>query len=240
MNLKTYKSNTYTTKTDKLVNYVSSIIILLLIIIGQMNINLTDPTIQAAIISILGAIIAAFGASYLTTYLTDRKEKRAYKKRMLQTKDALFKLLNNNYLHIIKLEVLEYKEYYSLLMNNQYPSIILSDRKILSIDVFEIIKEREVIEMCMFYNLPIDLFFGVLKTYSQLYDVAINKIDIYIKDELNNIGVKPITLPDNSFIQEDTLQRFLQYQKTIMKDNIATFEMYIKDTEDLIDFLKQA
>ncbi len=225
----------YFTKTDNMINCMSVGFITILLSIGYSKTHPMDSNLLTIIATLSSGILA----SVSTVWLTDRKEKKAYKKRMLQTKDALFKLLNNNYLHIIKLEVLEYKEYYSLLMNNQYPNIILSDRKILSIDVFEIIKEREVIEMCMFYNLPIDLFFGVLKTYSQLYDVAINKIDIYIKDELNNIGVKPITLPDNSFRQEDTLQRFLQYQKTIMRENIATFEMYIKDTEDLIDFLKQ-
>lgn len=228
------------TQNDKFVLSISSLIILTISFYAYLKQSNMTTSDYYALFTVIATLTSGLIASISTVWLTDRKEKQAYEKRMLQTKDALFKLLNNNYLRIIKLEVLEYKQYYSLLMNNQYPNIILSDRKILSIDVFEIIKEREVIEMCMFYNLPIDLFFGVLKTYSQLYDVAINKIDIYIKDELNNIGVKPITLPDNSFIQEDTLQRFLQYQKTIMKDNIATFEMYIKDTEDLIDFLKQA
>lgn len=137
MSLKSYKLKTYIISTDQLVNNTSSITIISLIIIGHMNINFTDTTIQAAFIGFVGALIAAFGASYLTVLQTNSKDKKKHSEQLRIVHQSLILNIQDFYLPKLYAIVKQEDEFIETLKKKS-KSHKIPYTSFLNIDIFSI------------------------------------------------------------------------------------------------------
>lgn len=215
--------------SDKAVNFTALILIIYLILYGYMS---DTATIYAAFISVGGAVLASIG----TVYLTKRKEKQEKRERIINTKNGLKIILDNIFLKVINLEIEHYKAYLSHLENNVfYPNI--NDRGILRSNVFNSFPEQFVLEMCLYYDLPYDRFYGTINTYYQLNDVSLSKVDDHFNSQLievKNAYNLEFLIRNGSFNTHRSVSQIITNQIKAVRAIIIAFETYKSDTEFLI------
>lgn len=145
----------------------SLLLILILIIIGNMDINFTDTTIQAAFLSILGAIIAAFGAAYLTVLFTNRKEKIKEKHHLKLQTENLISILEESILPKIVLLKKNCEDVEIILESNNYNEVIfyhVEDPFIFNMDLLSIIDRYNILDILKKHKISPSVFFNLLVT----------------------------------------------------------------------------
>lgn len=218
--------------TDKAVNITALIFITDIITFGYMS-----DTIYAAFISVLGAILASIS----TVQLMNLKEKREKKERVFNTKKGLKIILEKVFLGVINIELQHYNLCIAHLQNNRYyPDI--NDRSILSSSLFNSFSEQSVLEMCLYYNLPYDQFYGTINTYHQLNDISLSKIENHFADKLANVETI-LNLPylvdaNGNYHNHAQVQKIIRDQIAFIKTAITATEIYRRDTENLIKYLQ--
>ncbi|MDM1502264.1 hypothetical protein HX071_08605 [Myroides marinus] len=115
--------------------------------------NFYDPTIQAAFLSIIGAIIAAFGAAYLTVKFTRKTEKIEENKIIENTRKSFIDVFSNIYLEGIEGMIEDFSRLSKDLSINEGCGLTFNDTSFLDNDIFEVLDKNILIKLFDKYDL---------------------------------------------------------------------------------------
>lgn len=241
------------TKKDITVIRVSLVLILILIFIGHMNINFSDSTIQAAFIGVVGALIAGFGASYLTIKFTDRKERKQKKEHLETVRNAIINLLSNEYLYnltILKdsaknLEQFintQHNKFKSNIANNwqeeknsSYDNQLLSfnDTHFLKNSLLVFFDKDDLLKIFVDKRIEVSILYGILNMYERIANENPLKIyDIY-NSEYEKIAIRNQSdLKDLHVLYQPNSTIFKREEHSIKQISISNIHSLFIETSE--------
>ncbi|WP_157159110.1 hypothetical protein [Myroides odoratimimus] len=221
---------------------MSSIIILLLILIGQMNINLTDPTIQASIIGVLGALISGIIASRTTILLTIKREreKNIYKLELMRI--SLHKILEASILREINLQIKYLTDFKEMLEANTYHKKTITDSFMLKQNLFMSFKEDDILQICLNLKIPFHSIYELFNSLPIIYNTSTIFVSQNFISRIDNIyktGEIPYVIDHtNQLINYYEIQNIKSETIKSLESFINTYNITKKNIELLIKDLK--
>lgn len=121
-----------------------------------------NETIFAAIIGILGAIIAAFGAAYLTVKLTSKKETVKEEELIENTRKSLLEALENIYLKGVNQMINDSNNMKLFISNKQVQNIVTCSTTFLGSNIFEVLDINVIKKLFLKRHINFDKLISLL------------------------------------------------------------------------------
>ncbi|AJH16424.1 hypothetical protein [Myroides profundi] len=217
-----------------------------------MNINLTDPTIQAAFIGVIGALIAGFGAAYTTIQLTDRKERRQKKDHLLIIKDSLISLLHNEYIpnltslqissqdlgKFIDKEKLRFQ--FNIDTNFEHEDETIESEQLsfssvyfMKTSLLSFFDKDDLIKIFQEKKIEISILYGILNFYERLSQESPSFIYDNYMNEYEKITItNQSNLKDLHVMHEPDSNIFKQEERLVKKITISNIQSLFAETEE--------
>ncbi|WP_286432610.1 hypothetical protein [Myroides odoratimimus] len=216
-----------------------------------MNINFTDSTIQAALIGVIGALIAGFGAAYITIKLTDRKEKKQRKEHLDTVRLAVINLLSNEYLYNLE-QLKESTKKLGKFIHDKHDEFNLNiatnwqeeaeshseellsfnDTHFLKFGLLVFFDKDDLLKIFVSKNIEVSILYGILNMYERIANENPLKIYDSYDSEYEKIAAKNQEGLKNLYsMYSPSSDIFLKEERSIKQVTISNLHSLFEETK---------